>query len=635
MADSHAPRVQFGPFVCDTSTGELWKGGRPIRLQEQPRQLLLALLGQPGEVVSREQLRRRLWPDNTFVDFDNALNVGIRRIREALGDVAPTARYVETVRGRGYRFIAPVLRARPAAGDRPPAAEPPPGASDSPTRAGHRLHRPIMIALAMAIAAFAFPMLRSAAPDRRVGSIAVLRFHNLLEDDEREYLVDGLSDAIRQRLAARIDVRVLAGGPALEVTTGQSSPSAVARRLGVDALLVGSVSRLGAGAVVNVQLIDGATERLRWAGRFERSLDELSVPDQIVEGVASSIGAVTAHSAPPRVAPEVAPEARDAYLRGRFFWARRGRSNGEMAVRHLSAAITLQPDFAEAWTALAEVYAVTDGGPSPVIVPWPGDTLEAGLRAVQEALRLNPESGEAHAALGKLHVGRRRWSEAERAFAKSIELTPDYSTARQWYGTMLARLRRCDEGLEQVKAGARLDPLSALVNEAVGSVYLVCGEPRRALEVFDSVLVMHPAAPTTRQRRADALSRLGRHEESIVELRQLAAAFPGASMTGSLAVAYARAGRAADAHETLRHVSAFFLRAQAFAALGDPERMWDMLEQSLAKQGGALANLLAAPEFEQYRHDPRFTDFARRAGFPLPIRDARFRAGSPETHPSR
>src|SRR5688500_4383899 len=125
MPDSRPQLVRFGPFVCDTSTGELWKSGRPIRLQEQPRQLLAALLQQPGEVLSRDELRRRLWTDGTFVDFDNALNVGIRKIREALGDDAPTARYVETVRGHGYRFIAPVGRDEEPSSQRAPASPSP------------------------------------------------------------------------------------------------------------------------------------------------------------------------------------------------------------------------------------------------------------------------------------------------------------------------------------------------------------------------------------------------------------------------------------------------------------------------------------------------------------------------------
>jgi tetratricopeptide (TPR) repeat protein len=361
-------------------------------------------------------------------------------------------------------------------------------------------------------------------------------------------------------------------------------------------------------------------------GRFERSFDELSLPDQIVDAVASGIGRVTSPVSA-RMARAVAPEARDAYLRGRFFWAKRGEANAVTAVRYLSTAIRLQPDYAEAWAGLADVYAVQQGEPSPAIVPWPGDSIEGGLMAGREALRLAPDLGEAHAALGKLYVGRRRFADAERSFAKAVELTPQYSTARQWYGTMFARLGRCDEALEQVRLAARLDPLTAVVNESVGSVYLDCGEPARAVEAFDAVLVMHPNAHSTRRRRAEALSRLGRHDAAIRELEEVALT-PGESVRGALAVVYARAGLTAKAYGTAATVKSPFLRARAYAALRDPARMWPMLEQALADEETALAALLASPEFEAYRHDRRFLDFAARAGFPLPIRDPRFSAAA-------
>ena len=619
MPDSRPQLVRFGPFVCDTSTGELWKSGRPVRLQEQPRQVLAALLQHPGELLSRDNLRRRLWTDGTFVDFDNALNVGIRKIREALGDDAPTARYVETVRGRGYRFIAPVGREEVPAPPSPflPAVPPalPPG--------GARRWLPAVVAGFVSVVAVAWPMVWPARPEPRINSLAVLPFDNLLAAEERQYLIDGLGEALTRRLASRLDIRVIAGRSVFSAVERQSGPSGIARRLSADAVLTGSVARGGAGAVINVRLI-GRDGSARWTGRFERSFDELSLPDQIVDAVASAIGRVT----PPvlgRVDRAVAPEARDAYLRGRFFWAKRGEANAVTAVRYLSSAIHLQPDYAEAWAGLADVYAVQEAEPSPAIVPWPGNSIDGGLMAGREALRISPDLGEAHAALGKLYVGRRRFAEAERSFAKAVELSPQYSTARQWYGTMFSRLRRCDDALEQVQMAARLDPLTAVVNESVGSVYLQCGDPARALEVYDAVLAMHPTAHSTRRRRAQALSRLGRHDAAITELHAVALT-RGESVSGDLAVVYARAGLTAKAYEMAATADSPYVRARAYAVLRDQPRMWPMLEQALTNDETALADLLASPEFDPYRLHPRFVDFAARAGFPVPIRDARFSA---------
>ena len=614
--------------MCDMSTGELWKAGRPIRLQEQPRHMLQALLRQPGTVLTRDQLRQELWPDGTFVDFDNALNVGIRRMREALGDTAPTALYVETLRGQGYRFVAPVIA------DREPQAESAPAAPLTPPlaawmRAGRVRLAIVVVAMVAAVAAaFTFAALQSELPP--IESVAVLPFDNLLGDEDRQYLVDALSVAVTNRLAARRDVRVIASGSAFEASDRNATWPALARRLGADALVLGSVARTGAGAVINVQLVAGASDRILWTGRFERAIDEILLADEIVQAVAGGIGRL----APPSAAHAtraVAPEARHAYLRGRFFWAKRGQPNAVIAVRYLSAAIELQRDYAEAWAGLADVYAVEEGAPSPAIVPWPGNSVDGGLRAAEEALRLDPNLGEAHAALGKVYVAQRRWGAAERSLARAVELSPQYSTARQWYGTMFGRLRRCDEALEQVTQGARLDPLTPLVNEAVGSVYLSCGEPARAVEVFDSVLVMHPTADTTRYQRARALDLLRRHREAIGELEMLDEAAPSDAFGAALAVSYANAGRVAQARARLARIEAPFARAQVFAVLGETEQMFEMLERALATSGSGLQNLISGPWFERYFQDDRFLDFAMRAGFPLPIREARLSTRAPST----
>lgn len=609
--------------MCDLTTGELWKAGRPIKLQEQPRHILLALLRQPGTVLSRDQLRQQLWPDGTFVDFDNALNVGIRRIREALGDTAPTARYVETVRGQGYRFVAPVIADPEPQAESAPAVLPP-----TPPLAAWMRHQPVRLGIVTAAlvaaltAAFTFARLQSDLPP--IESVAVLQFDNLLGDEERQYLVDALSVAVTNRLAARRDVRVIASDSAFEATDRHTTRPALARRLGADALVLGSVARAGAGTVINVQLVDGVSDRILWTGRFERPIDEVLLADEIVQAVAVGIGRLAPAPSTGRVARAIAPEARDAYLRGRFFWAKRSQADAVIAVRYLSAAIELQPDYAEAWAGLADVYAVNEGAPSQAIVPWPGNSVDGGLLAAKEALRLEPNLGEAYAALGKLYVGQRRWIAAERSFAHAVELSPQYSTARQWYGTMFARLRRCDEALDQVTQGARLDPLTPLVNEAVGSVYLTCGEPARAVEVFDSVLAMHPTASTTRYQRARALDRLGRHTEAIRELETLDDAEPSDAVGSALAMSYANAGRVAQARARLARVDAPFFRAQVFAVLGEAEQMFEMLERALVTSGNGLQNLISGPYFARYFQDTRFIDIATRAGFPMPIRDARF-----------
>jgi TolB-like protein/DNA-binding winged helix-turn-helix (wHTH) protein/Flp pilus assembly protein TadD len=640
-------RVRFGRFECDPATGDLWREGRLVKLQGQPRQILVALLQRPGAVVSREELRDVLWQGGTFVDFDNSLNVGIRKIREALGDDAPTARYLETVRGQGYRFIAPVSPVTPRAGPPSPVVPLPPESAAPPKSATpaaavtapawRSALRPALVTVAGAFAAAVFVAfaVRSAPGESKIGSIAVLPFANLLDSEGQQYLVDGLTQGITSELAARTTLRVISSQSAFALESSGVARSEIASRLDVDALLVGTVARAGAGFVINVHVVGARDDRERWAGRFERSVNELSVPDDIVVAIMNGIGGLASPASHSRNARVVLPEARDAFLRGRFFWAKRGEANAVTAIQYLSTAIQLQPDYAEAWAGLADVYAIDEGAPSPVIVPWPGSAIRAGEMAAQEALRLSPTLGEAHAALGKLYVSQRRWTEAERSLRRAVELAPQYSTARQWYGTMFLRLHRCDEALEQVLIGARLDPLTALINEAVGSTFLLCGEPERAIDVFRSVLRMHPDAHTTRQFLGRALTRAGRHDEAIEVLEDLHAQHPGQSVATTLAVAYVNAGRVDDAQRLIPTILTPFFRATVFAALHEPTRMWEALELALGTNGGALQNLLSESVFAAYYGDPRFLDFASRAGFPVPPTvPARFSRPLPAQSPS-
>jgi tetratricopeptide (TPR) repeat protein len=412
-----------------------------------------------------------------------------------------------------------------------------------------------------------------------------------------------------------LPLRVIASQSAFVFKETKQDRRTIGHALGADVLLVGNVAQAGAAIAINARLVDTATDRTLWTGRFERSLDDMTSADLIVEAIAQGVGTLADTRPHARASRTILPEARDAFLRGRFFWAKRGEANAAIAVRYLSTAVQLQPDYAEAWAGLADVYAVNTGSPSPVIVPWPGDGIRAGEIAAREALRLSPRLGEAHAALGKLYVAQRRWLEAEQSFQRAIEFAPQYSTGRQWYGTMFLRLGRCDEAREQVELGARLDPLAVLVNEAVGSVFWNCGEPQRAIEQYEAVLRMHPDAASTRLLLARALTDAERFDDAIAVLDALGAG--GESTISALACAYARSGRGDDARALLPRVSQPFLRASIFAALGDADAMWNALEQALTNAGG-LQNLIVDRNFWPYRHAPRFLEFARRAGFPVP-----------------
>jgi TolB-like protein/DNA-binding winged helix-turn-helix (wHTH) protein/Flp pilus assembly protein TadD len=609
-------RWRFGPFECDPVDGGLFKAGRPIKLQDQPRRVLLALLERPGEIVSREQLQHRLWTDDTFVDFDNGLNVSIRKIREALGDVAPTARYVETIRGQGYRFVAPVSAVPPAV----PHSSPPPA---SPTR---RLH-PMALAtgLLLLLAAIGTIAWRSRGTDAPLQSLAVLPFNNLMGDESAQYLVDGLTESLTSALATRLQIRVASSQSAFSLGAAAGVASA-ARQLQVDALVTGTVARAGRGIVVTVRLVEANTDRALWSGRFERTtIDSLAVSDDIVNAILVNVGGLSTNPAvKARHSRVVLPEARTAYLRGRFFWAKRGQANAVTASEYLTTALQLQPDYAEAWAGLADVYAVHRAAPSAVITPWPGDSDSAGIIAAQKAIALEPTLGEAHAALGKLLVNRRQWVEAEKSLRLAVQLSPQYSTARQWLGTMYARLRRCDEARFQVETGARLDPLATIVNEAVGSVYMSCGEPARAVEILREVLKMHPEATSTKGMLGRALLLAGRADEALSVLEPGQQHGAESFGTGYLLTAYARTGRVESVKALTATIKSNYLQAVAAAAMGDRTELFERLNLALSTDTSWLHALLGEPAFAPFVDDPAFVEFARRAGFPTPIPPARF-----------
>jgi len=322
----------------------------------------------------------------------------------------------------------------------------------------------------------------------------------------------------------------------------------------------------------------------------------------------------------------IRPDAREAFLRGRFFWAKRGQANAVIASKYLSTAIELQRDYAEAWAALADVYAVNAAAPSPVIEPWPGNPTDAGIVAAREAMRLAPELGEPHAALGKLLISKLQFADAERSLREAVRLSPQYSTARQWLGTFLGRQRRCDEARTQVDIGARLDPLTALVNEAVGSVHLQCGEPERAIEILNAVLQMHPTATTTRIQLGRALVLAGRPKEALAVLRPLHQPDDAESFTTAILIkSLADAGELEELQNRIARLRAPYLRAVAAAAIGDRAGLYENLQRALDEADRSwLTGLVTEPAFAPYVGDARFAEVAARVGFPVPIPAARF-----------
>ena len=417
------PRVlRFGVFELDRRCGELRKDGVRVRLQEQPLKVLDALLAEPGEPVTREALRQRLWPDDTFVDFDNGLNRAINRLRGALGDEADNPRFIETLERRGYRFIAPVG----AVDAFTPATAPSVPETTSRTEQGHR--RPAWLGGAVAAAAvvglliaFAPALRRRAGPDGRdsIRSLAVLPLANLTGDPAQDYFSDGMTDALITNLASLPGLRVISRQSVMRYKGSAKPLPEIARELGVEGVVEGSVVRSGGRVRITAQLIHAATDRHIWARSYDRPLEDVLVlQGELSRAIAEEVRITVGTNESRRLTPAraVKPEAYDAYLLGRHHWNLRTEQSLDKALTYFQAAIAKDPDFALAHAGLALAYA-----PRLVFgyVP-PGRGFAEQKAAALRALELDPGLGDARAALAVVRAQEWDWEGAEAEFRSAV-----------------------------------------------------------------------------------------------------------------------------------------------------------------------------------------------------------------------
>jgi TolB-like protein/DNA-binding winged helix-turn-helix (wHTH) protein/Tfp pilus assembly protein PilF len=493
--------LRFGVFEFDAETGDLSKSGRRIRLQEQPRQVLSRLIGRPGELVTREDLRAILWPGDTFVDFDTGLNVVVNKLRQALGDSATSPRFVETIPRRGYRFLAPVT---PVATAEPPAAE-----SRTPSeriapgmwlRAGGALAAVLLLAGALW---FAREALREALPptESRIQTLAVLPLENLSGDAANDYFTDGITDALITDLASIHSLNVIARQSTKQYKRSTKTVSAIAKELGgVDAVIEGSVLRTGDRVRLIVQLIDARSQRHLWARTYEENLSDIL---QLQRNAALTVAGEIRVTLTPderarlRSARQVTPAAHDAYLRGQYLLAARATTepNVSRALAEFERAIALDPTYAPAYVGIAEAQQIRGtffGGMPPL------ETRPAAFRSARRALQIDPDLGETYGVMGRLQLSEFDWPGAERSFARLVALAPGNAPGLSWYAYHLLLQRRFDAALETIKRAAALDPLNLNIRVTVGFIHAFRREYETSIDIFEQVLSLDPGNMTSR-----------------------------------------------------------------------------------------------------------------------------------------
>ena len=635
---AQAPAVRrFGPFEMNLQTGELRKSGLRLRLSGQPFQILAVLVEHPGELVSREELHSKLWPADTFVDFDHGLNNAVARIREILEDSSGTPRYIETVPRRGYRFIAPINEGPSANGSVPAPTSSPANREARLTDADTALPATVEKAPAnpvkllvgavavLALLAGAVVLYRGRSAKHvaqpAIKSIAVLPLKNLSGDPSQEYLADGMTEELIGRLSGIHDLRVISRTSVMGFKDTKLSVPEIAKTLGVDAVVEGSVIREGNRIRVHAQLIRAASDEHFWAQKYDRELkDVLALQSDVAQAIAEKVAVtVTGQERLQLVATRpVAPEVYESYLKG-MYGPDNTRADVDRSIAYFEEAIHRDPTFAPAYVGLAEAYeslgTIIVGAP-------PGETRPKAVRAAQKAIELDPSITEPHLLLAGAYQEEWRWHDAEVEYKRALELSPNDSYAYHGYADWLLIQGRIDEALAWQRRGRELDPLG---NGGTSLAWILFHAHRydEAIREARTVLEVHPDSDWTQFVLSFALIGDGHPDEAIPTLEKLVSKSDrGPGYVDLLATAYVRAGNRA---EGLRLIDELKQRRQkgyvpagafvfAYLALGDYDQVFHSFEEAYKEQSNILRVLKVHPFFDPVRNDPRFVDLLRRVG---------------------
>jgi TolB-like protein/DNA-binding winged helix-turn-helix (wHTH) protein/Tfp pilus assembly protein PilF len=644
MASPPSPSetISFGEFHANLHSRELSRQGSRIRLPDQAFQVLAMLLEHPGELVTREEFRKRLWPADTFVDFDHGLNNAVNRLREALADSATVPRFVETLPRRGYRFIgdinsAPRVQSVPASVElriEPPQLPPKSTHKWGSLRvwiwAGAAVCAILLIALWMRLGD-----LHSVPPIR---SLAVLPLDNLSGDPSQEYLADGITDALITDLANIRSLRLVSRTSAMHYKGSRKPLSEISRELNVDAVVEGSVARFGSRVGVNIQLIQTANDRHLWAKSYEQEVGDIM---ELQNTLAVAISQELAVNLGPeerlkmtKVRPTNA-EAFEAYLKGRFYWNKRTVPALQTAKGYFEEATQKDPHYALAYAGLADVYDVLGSGVAAALPPR--EAMRQARQAAMKAIQLDESLAEGHTSLAGIKFSFDwDWAGAESEFRRAIELNPNDVTAHFWYAQLLLALGRWDESLASDNRAAHLDPVAPIFVEFRGAISHNARQYEKATEQMKEALRLDPNYFLIHYDLGRAYEQLGSYERAVSEF-QKAVELSGGDMTSesSLAHVYAVSGQKAKAEEILNELkqkvsgnNLSYQIADIYIGLGQQDQAFEWLEKAYQERSGWLTWIAIEPKLDPLRSDPRFTNLLRRMNLPSSVPSVNLRSSS-------
>ncbi len=567
--------LRFGTYEVDLRAGELKKRGNRIKLRKKSFEVLAALLEHPGEVITRDELYAKLWPRDVFVDFDDNLNTAVGRLRVALQDSAEQPKFIETLRGRGYRFLATI----------------------SISNHGLKLN---------------------AGP-----SIAVLPFANIAHEPDEEFLCDGLAEELINSLSRLPGLRVVARTSSFVFKGRMEDVREIGRKLSVTAVLEGGVQRFGDRLRITVQLINTTDGSHYWSERFEcKAGDLFAIEDQISQTVAIKVQAQLLHEVPAGLVrgQTCDPAAHDLYLRGRYTLAARMPEATLNAMKYFELALKQDPNYAPAHSALAECYC--QSGFMGYLAP--GMAFPKAIHAIRNALKIDPMLPEAHALTGWASWAYDwDWQRSEICFHRAEELAPSCELARLHHAFLLTILARFDEAIAVIEYANHLDPLSLLMQTAMGTVLFLSRKYDRAIEQFKATINSDPAVAIVHFHYGRLCYTIENFEEAIVQLEKAPAAFPTAR--AMLGATYAKVGKRDKALQILAELERLsqqrYVGPLAFAMvhrnLGEIDKALDYFEKAFDAREGFVPFLNVDPNMGDLRSHPRFKAMLKKLKLPL------------------
>ena len=609
--------LRFGIFEVDLASGELRKQGVRIKLQEQPFQALVALIERPGEVLTREELQKRLWPGDTVVDFDRGLNKAINRLREAVGDDADHPRFIETLPQRGYRFLAHVESAAPT----PAAPHPPPDNAPGVWRRRWLTMGGALIVVVLLAAGLR--LLRSTA--RPIESIAVLPLENLSGNPDQEYFSDGMTDELIGEIARIGSLRVISRTSIMQYKRGaRKSLPAIARELNVDAIVEGTVSQSGRKVRITAQLIRASDDRHLWSEKYERDLaDVLALQGEVARAIASQIEIKLTPQQQTSLARarRVNPEAYEAFLRGNFSLYQ-GMRGLDKSIEFFTQAIKIDPSQADAYVGLAQALSYVGlFGVRPSAETYP----EARVAALK-ALELDESNAGAHSVMAGIKEGY-DWdmAGANVEYQRALQLKPGDLRTRLYYAEYLSRMGQHDPAVAESRRALALDPISPLVHNNLAMLLWRAHRYDEAIEQSEQAIKPDPHFVNALWWQG--LSYAGKRDfpKSIDCLQKAISLNDGPLFRALLGHVYGLAGDRTKAVGVLewltklskqRYVSPVDF-AVVYAGLGDADSTFHWLEKAYQTRT-ARVHELPQPYYDSLHADPRYADLMKRVGLPIP-----------------